>query len=126
MQSEDGDSLGPIGHCIEIAWLRYINLKRILTFPRLPRGVRNERLLYGHESWKLKTHVERKMSNKVSKMLSRITGRSIAEEARTQSPKIVMNLRDRRWNLLGHILRTEEDRLVRKVVLRCVISEKES
>ncbi len=134
MQSCDGDPLVPINRRIEIAWSRYINLKRILTSPRVPRRLRLQllkasvmsMLLYGCESWKLTTYVQRKQNKAVSKMLSRFTGRSIAEEARTASANILMNMRDRRWSCLGHVLRMDEDRLVRKVLLNCVKAEKES
>ncbi len=53
----------------------------------------------------------RDMDNKVSKMRSRITGRGIAEEARTRSTNILMNMRDRRLRWLEHILRMDEDRI---------------
>ncbi len=55
-------------------------------------------------------------------MLSRMTGRIIAEEARTPTENILMNMRVRRWSWLGHILGVDEDglRVVRKVLLNCV------
>ncbi len=59
-------------------------------------------------------------------MLSRITGGSIAEEARIPSANILMNMRDRRWSWLGHILHVVEDRLLRKVLLNCVRPHEES
>ncbi len=37
-----------------------------------------------------------------------------------------MNVRDRRWSWIGHILRKDEDRLVRKVLLNRVKPNKES
>ncbi len=59
-------------------------------------------------------------------MLSKITGRSSAEEARTPTENILLNMRDRRWSWLGHVLRMDEDRLVRKVLLNCVQPTKKS
>ncbi len=38
-------------------------------------------------------------------------GTRIAEEPRTPSANILMNMRDSRWNWLGYILRTNEDKL---------------
>ncbi len=73
-------------------------------------------LVYECESWKLTAHVQQKLNNTISKMLSRIAGRSIGEEAHAPAPNIVMNMKDRRRNWLGHILRVDEDRLVRKVL----------
>ncbi len=54
-----------------------------------------------------------------------ITGRSIAEETRTPTANILMNMRDHQRNRLGHILRVDEDRLVREVLPKCVKPEKE-
>ncbi len=62
----------------------------------------------------------------VSKMLSRITGQSIAEEARTPTANILTNMRDCRWNWLGHILRYDEDKLVRESTCNCIMPEKEA
>ncbi len=70
MQSDDGDRLVLVNHHIEIAWSRCINLKRILTSPRLPRSVRlrllkasvMSTLLNGCESRKLSTLVQRKLN----------------------------------------------------------------
>ncbi len=42
------------------------------------------------------------------------------KEARTPTENILMNMRDRRWSWLGNVLRMDEDRLVRKVLLNCV------
>ncbi len=91
LQSGDGDPLVPVNHRIEIAWSRYTNLKRILTSPGLQRRLRIRLLkasmisplLCGCESWKITAYVHRKLNETVSKMLSRITGQSIAEDART-------------------------------------------
>ncbi len=47
------------------------------------------------------------------------------KKARTPTANILMNMRDRRWNWLGHMLRMDEDRLVRKVLLDFVKPEKE-
>ncbi len=123
-----------MNHRVEIAWLRYTNLKRILTSPRLPRSLRIRLLkasvistpLYGCESWKITAHVHRRPNNTVLKTLSKITGRSIEEEARTPTENILMNVSDRRWSWLGHVLRMDEDRLVRKVLLNCFQPTKES
>ncbi len=60
-------------------------------------------LLYGCESWKLTQAVRRKLNSTASKMLSRITGRIIADEARQPSVDALMRARDQRWNWLGRI-----------------------
>ncbi len=55
-----------------------------------------------------------------------LTGRSIAEDDRISTENILMNMRDRRWSWLGHVLGMDEDRLVRKVFLNCAQPTKES
>ncbi len=52
----------------------------------------------------------------LSKMLSRITGRTISDEAREPTLDVVMRAVDRRWNWLGHIHRQEEHRVIRQVL----------
>ncbi len=59
-------------------------------------------------------------------MLSRTTGRGIVEEARTPSVSILLDMRDLGWSWLGHVLRMDNDRSARKVVLNRVKPEKES
>ncbi len=53
-------------------------------------------------------------------MLSRITGRTIADEAREPTLDFIMRARDRRWNWLGHIHCLEEHRAIRRVRMNCV------
>ncbi len=55
-----------------------------------------------------------------SKELSRIRGRTIAEEAHEPTLDVMMRARDRRRNWLGHILRLEEHRVIRRVLMNCV------
>ncbi len=50
----------------------------------------------------------------------RTTRRSIPDEAREPSVDVLMRARDQRWNRLGHILRMEEHRFARQVLLQCV------
>ncbi len=76
--------------------------------------------LYGCESWKPTAQAQRKLNGTVLKMLSRITGRAIADEAREPTLDVMMRARDRRWNWLGHILRLEEHWEIRRVLMNCV------
>ncbi len=55
-----------------------------------------------------------------SKMLARITGRTIAAEARNPTIHVALKARGRRWSWLGHVLRMPEHRLLPKVLLNCV------
>ncbi len=55
-----------------------------------------------------------------TKMLAKITGRTIQEEARNPTINVVMKARDKRWSWLGHVPRMPEHCLVRQVLLNCV------
>ncbi len=46
--------------------------------------------------------------------------RTIADEARKPTLDVMMQARDRRWSWLGHILRLEEHRVIRRVLMNCV------
>ena len=64
-------------------------------------------LTYGCETWNLDEQTMRKLNGANSSMLARITGRSIATEARplTTSFDLVKKIRERRFRWLGHIVR---------------------
>ncbi len=53
-------------------------------------------------------------------MPSKITGRKIVDEARMPTVDVILLARDLGWNWLGRILRMDEQRLVRQVLLNCV------
>ncbi len=63
--------------------------------------------------------VKRKLNGAASKMLATITGKTIQEEAPNPTMNVVMKAQDRRGSWLGHVLRMQEDRLVRQVLLNC-------
>ncbi len=63
--------------------------------------------------------VKRKLNGVGSKMLERITGITIAEEARNPTVNVVLKARDRRWSWLGHVLHMSEHRLVLRVLRNC-------
>ncbi len=123
-----------MNHRITQAWASFRNLKRVLIDTKLPTSLRLRlfgtfvvsSLLYGCESWKLTEKVCRKLNSTCSKMLSRMTGREIADEARTVSINVLLRTRDVRWNWLGHILRMDDRRTVRQVLLNCVKPTQES
>ena len=75
-------------------------------------------LTYGCESWDLTGKVLRVINGPNSRMLSRITGKSIQAEARpaTTSPNLTRRIRIRRHRWVGHILRAGPDRLTYKAL----------
>ncbi len=64
--------------------------------------------------------VKLKLNGAGSKLLARITGRIIAQEARNPTTNVALKARDRRWSWLGHGLRLPEHLLVRRALLNCV------
>ncbi len=117
MQSgDDCDPIVAVNQRIAIAWSRYVDFKRILTTSRLPKGLRLRLLKEldlrcGCESWKLTKHIRRKLNGTASNMLSRISGRTVAEDPRKPTLDVVMR------DGTGHILRLEKHRAIRKVLL---------
>ena len=61
--------------------------------------------------------VKKKVNEVNSKMLAQITRRLIHEEARTLSINVIDMILKRRWEYLGHILRVDVDRVVRRYLL---------
>ncbi len=83
-------------------------------------------LLCGCESWKLTEKVRRKLNGTCCKMLSKIPGRNIYDEARTPAVDVLIRARYLRWSRLRHFLRMGERRLVRQMLLDCVNPTPES
>ena len=74
------------------------------------------RLTYGSEAWQLTARVCAMINGANSRMVSRITKRSIHEEASpsTRTFDVVRWIRARRLQWVGHILRMDPSRLVHK------------
>ena len=71
-------------------------------------------LTYGMETWSLNPRTLRRLNGANSRMLSRITGKSIQDETRatTTTFNLTLNIRRRRFKWVGKILRDKESRLV--------------
>ncbi len=108
MQSGDGDPLVPLSHRIVLASSRFGQLKRVLKEKKLSKSLRLRifssrvlsMLLYGCDAWNLTEQVRRKLNATGSKMLSKISGRPITDEAQEPSIDIVLRTRDQRCNWL--------------------------
>ncbi len=68
----------------------------------------------------MSAQVRRKLHGTVPKILSRIPGLTIPDEARELTLDVVMRAGDRRWNWLGHTLGLEGQRIIRQVLMNCV------
>ena len=75
-------------------------------------------MTYGSEAWRLTDEVRRKLNGANSRMVAVITGKSQHDEAskETRTFDLVSWIRARRLQWLGHILRMDDDRLVKKAV----------
>ena len=75
-------------------------------------------MVYGAETWILTPEVQRMLNGANSQMVSKITGKTIREEAveTTRTHDIIASIRATRMRWLGQILRMEEDRLLKKAV----------
>ena len=73
---------------------------------------------YGSEAWHLDEKTAATLNGANARCLSRITGKSIHEEAstRTRTYDLVGSIRKRRLKWLGHILRGENKRLIKLAV----------
>ena len=78
-------------------------------------------LIYGCEAWLFTDGVTRKL---ISKMLPVITKRTIHDEAREPTYDAVERVYRQRWSYLGHLLRLDEDRVLRRYLLE--LSQKEA
>ena len=84
-------------------------------------------MTYGSEAWLLDVPTCRSLNGANATMLARITGKSQHDEAKkaTTTFDIVRNIRARRLQWLGHILRMEDHRLVKKAVYHIYMHQQE-
>ena len=76
------------------------------------------RLVYGCEGWKLDARTCSMLNGANSRMMARITKRTVHEEtsSATRSFDVVANIRARRHQWVGHILRLEPDRMIHQAL----------
>ena len=128
----DGDPLITIQHRCDKAWNCFSNYRTVLTTTKLPVSLRLRlystivvtKMTYGSSAWMFTKEMKKKLNGVNSKMLSQITKRSIHDEARQPSFHVVNYVLERRRSYLGHILRMEEDRALRRFLLELSPSEK--
>ena len=74
-------------------------------------------MIYGSSAWLLDTKLKKNLNGVSSKMLTSITKRFIHEEASSPTFDIVDHVLKRRKSYLGHILRLDPERGVRRYLL---------
>ena len=118
--SEDFDLRRRIGSAMSRSGqLRFILGAKNVSFAtkmKIYRCAVGSLFTYGSEAWTLSDKTMRKLNGANASCLSRFTGKTKVEESRpaTCTYSLVNDIRRRRLIWLGHILRMQEDRLVRK------------
>ena len=121
----DGDQKVTLKHRCDIAWARFNEYRTVLTSTKLPVKLRIRlyaalvisTMIYGSSAWLFEEKLRRSLNGINSKMLAAITKRTIHEEAREPTFNVVNHVLKRRRAYLGHILRMEPHRAVRRYLL---------
>ena len=121
----DGDNEVTVSHRIDVAWGRYAEYRAILTSTKLPVSMRVRfyvaviisTMIYGCCAWLLTDIIKRKLNGVNSKMLAMITRNAIHKEAADPTFNIIDYVLQRRWRYLGHVLRLDKERSVRRYLL---------
>ena len=127
-----GDSRITIKHRCDVARGQFGEYRTTLTSTKLPVNLRVRlyaslvisTIVYGSSAWLFTKKMKQFVNGVNSKMLASITKKSIYEEARTPTFEAVGDILQRRWKYLGHILRMDEDRALRKYLIELSPKEK--
>ena len=122
----DGDPEVTVQNRINIAWGSFNDYRKCLTSTKLPirtrirlyRSLVVTPMTHASDAWIFTTKMKQKINGVNSKMLSQITKRTIHEEARQPSFNIVTHVLNRRWVYLGHILRLDQHRALKKFLIQ--------
>ena len=121
----DSDQQVTLKHRCDIAWGRFSQHRTVLTSTKLPVNLRLRfyaalivmTMVYGSSAWFFTVDIRKRLNNVSSKMLSSITKRTIHAEARAPSFNVIDHVLNRRRSYLGHILRADQNRMVRRYLL---------
>ena len=79
--------------------------------------VTSSTMIYGCEAWKMVVPVKKMLNSTNSKQLSLITKRTIHQEAKSPTIDVLMMVKKRRHQYLGHILRLDPNRLLYRFLI---------
>jgi adenylate kinase family enzyme len=121
----DGDPTILVKHRCDVSWGRFGDYRKSLMSAKLPVRMRcrlleslvTSTMTYGCEAWQMTLPVKRMLNSTNSKQLSLITKRSIHEEAKTPTLNVLQTIKQRRIEYLGHILRMDPNRILRRFLL---------
>ena len=121
----DGDPEVPVSHRCNVAWGRFGQYAKTLmarTLPvaariRLHRCLVISTMTHSCEAWQFTKRIQQKVNGVNSKMLSLITKNSIHHEAKYPSFDAVSYIKKLRHEYLGHILRMDPSRSLRRFAI---------
>ena len=121
----DGDDMADVKHRINIAQSTFSDLHHLWRDHRLPTSMKIRlyqsavcsSMTHGCEAWDLNDNVCKTINGFNSRCLSVITKSDIHEMASSPLFDLNLTIRKRRLRYLGHILRMEPDRLVRRTLM---------
>jgi hypothetical protein len=130
----DGDRMVALEQRLAIAKTRFGELHEIWRSKRIATSTKLRIyacavvsvMTYGNEIWDLTDKVKAKIRGWNARCLSRITERDIRAETVEPSFDLLARLRARRLRWAGHILRSEESNLLRRVLLAQAAKELEA
>ena len=127
----DGDSMADVKHRMVIAQSAFSDLYKLWEDCRLPLSMKLKMystavcstFTHACESWDFTEAVRKTVNGFNSRCLNVITKEGYRVTATTPKFNLVLAIRKRRIRYLGHILRMDEDRLVRRTLLAYVCSK---
>ena len=126
------ETLTTVKHRTDIAWGRFADFRTVMTSTKLSIAMRLclfhtlivSTMVYGCSAWIVDDQILKTINGVNSRMVSQITGRFIHDEAKEPSLDIVGSVMHRRWSYLGHILRMDEQRMVKRFLLELLPKER--
>ena len=120
----DGEDLADVKHRMAIAQADFSSLYRFWQDRRLPLSMKLRlyktavcfTLTHACEAWILTESVRKKVNGFNSRCLHVITGESYRDTATNPQYDLVLAIRRRRMRYLGHVLRMDPNRLVRRTL----------
>ena len=120
----DGDDLADVKHRMAIAQAEFSALSQFWQDRRLPLSVKLRiykaavcsTLTHACEAWTLTAAVRKKVNGFNSRCLHVITGEPYRDTATRPAYDLLLAIRRRRLRFLGHVLRMDQSRLVRRTL----------
>ena len=121
----DGDDSADVNHRMNVAQSCFSDLYQLWRDNRLPTSMKIRlyrsavcsSFTHACEAWDLNESILKTINGFNSRCLSVITKGDVHELARDPPFHLVLTIRKRRLRYLGHILRMEQDRLVKRTLI---------